>query len=101
MKNSLAPKEPQQIVKMVDGRRVVCMLVRMRCERCGEDHRLVVEEDLPLARIPELTKETFRCKCKRRIPTITKMDKSLMSINAVPFRLLKGLPMFAGTKWSN
>ena len=93
-------REPKQIVRIVNGQKVIMMLVRMRCEACGDDHRLVVESDLPLGRLPEITRENFRCKCKSRIPKITKMDKSLMSINAVPFRLLKGLPMFAGAKWS-
>lgn len=76
------------------------MLIRMRCEACHEDHRMMVGADTPLGALPEITKRTFTCKCKRKIPTITKMDKSLMSINGVPFRELKGLSMFIGTKES-
>ena len=76
------------------------MLIRMRCEECGLDHRMVVAASTPIGMLPELTKSTMRCNCKRHIPTITKMDKSLMSINGVPFRKLKGLPMFLGAKWS-
>ena len=76
------------------------MLVRMRCEACHEDHRMMVSAELPLAALPDLTKRTFRCDCKRHIPTITKMDKSLMSINGVPFRQLQGLSQKAKPEWS-
>lgn len=67
------------------------MLVRMRCEACGADHRMLVSADTPLGALPQITKETFRCHCKRHIPKITTMSKSLMSINGVPFRELQGL----------
>ena len=83
------------MVKGSDGTMVPAMMVRMRCEECRQDHRMMVGSDVPLAAIPDITKSTFRCKCKRHIPTITKMDRSLMSINGVPFRQLKGL-----TDWS-
>ncbi len=100
----VVPKErteqPQQVFRMVNGQKVLMMLVRMRCEACHADHRMLIEEDMPLGRLPELTKETFRCKCKHRIPTITKMDKSLMSINAVPFSQLQNIGLFAGAKAS-
>ena len=83
------------MVKGADGTMVPAMLVRMRCEECHQDHRMLVGSDVPLGALPDITKSTFRCKCKRHIPTITKMDRSLMSINGVPFRQLKGL-----TNWS-
>lgn len=82
----------------VDGTMVPSMMVRMRCERCQTDHRMLIGSDVPLALLPDMTKRTFRCECKSHIPTITKMDRSLMSINGVPFRQLKGLSMFEGTK---
>ena len=88
------------MVKGADGQMVPSMMIRMRCEACGVDHRMLVGSDLPLAVLPDLTKRSFHCNCKRHIPTITKMDKSLMSINGVPFSRLKGLGMFNGTKES-
>lgn len=83
-----------------DGTPEPGMLIRMRCEDCLTDQRMVVAASTPLALLPDMTKRTMRCRCKRHIPRITRMDRSLMSINGVPFRQLKGLPMFAGTKWS-
>jgi hypothetical protein len=81
------------MVKGQDGTMVPSMMVRMRCEACITDHRMLVAIDTPLGALPEITKSTFRCNCKRHIPTITKMDKSLMSINGVPFAQLEGLGM--------
>lgn len=86
------------LVKGSNGEMVPSMMVRMRCEACLKDHRMLVAFDLPLAMLPEITKSTFRCDCKRHIPTITKMNKSLMSINGVPFHQLEGFKNFTDVK---
>lgn len=96
MSTSARDLSQMPLVAGQDGTPVPAMLVRMRCESCQKDHRMLVASDAPLGALPELTKSTFRCDCKRHIPTITKMDKSLMSINGVPFRDLEGLGMFIG-----
>lgn len=98
IQNSDLDKMP--MMRGQDGQLVPSMLVRMRCEECQIDHRMIVPVDTPIGALPELTKSTFRCNCKRHIPTITKMDKSLRAINGVPFPQLKGLGLFAGTEWS-
>lgn len=70
---------------------VPMMLVRMRCPSCLEDGRFLVEVNLPLAALPEVTKRSMRCKCDNHIPKIKKstpLDGSLMSINGVPFAVL-------------
>jgi hypothetical protein len=66
------------------------MMVRMRCEACRTDHRMLVQFDTPLSALPDITKSTFKCRCKRGIPTITHMMDSLMSINGVPFKKVVG-----------
>lgn len=68
------------------------MMVRMRCPACLFDYRFMVEVNTPLAALPDLTKQVMRCKCKNHIPKINKntaLESSLMSINAVPFKVLK------------
>lgn len=99
----LNKKRPNQefLVPGPDGTPEPGMMIRMRCEGCFMDHRMVVAASTPIGLLPDIASRTMRCKCKRHIPTFTKMDKSLMSINGVPFRELEGLPMFAGTKWSS
>lgn len=95
------PKKNQEfLVPGPDGTPEPGMLIRMRCESCFTDHRIVVAASTPLGALPDITKRTLKCKCRSHIPTITKMDKSLMSINGVPFRQLEGLKMFAGVKES-
>ena len=73
------------------NQRVPAMMVRMRCESCEQEARLLVASDMPLGMLPEATKKAFRCKCRRHIPTITKMDRSLMSVNGVPFKELAAM----------
>ena len=89
----------KQIIRYIDGKPVAMMLVRMRCEACGKDHRMLIPESTPVGALPELTKSTFRCSCKRHIPTISRMDRSLKTINGVPFEQLKGLGLFNGNEW--
>ena len=71
---------------------VPMMIVRMRCPSCRYDYRFMVGVDTPLMHLPEITKQVMRCRCKNGIPKIdknTSLDNSLMSINAVPLRVLK------------
>ena len=72
-------------------KQIPTMLVRMRCPDCLMDMRFCVEVTTPLAVLPELTKKSFKCYCKNHIPKIgktTPIEKTLMSINAVPLRTL-------------
>ena len=96
----MRPQDREFMVPGPDGTPEPGMLVRMRCEACLTDHRIVVAASTPIGLLPDITKRSLRCNCRRHIPTITKMDKSLRSINGVPFKQLRGLPMFAGAKWS-
>jgi hypothetical protein len=96
----MTSKREMPMVPGSDGTPVPGMMICMRCEECRTDHRMLVGSDTPIGALPDMTKRTFKCRCRRGIPKITKMDRSLMSINGVPFMQLKGLPMFAGTKWS-
>lgn len=73
------------------GEMVPSMMVRMRCEGCEKDHRMLVGSDTPLGLLPDICKRTFKCDCRRHIPTITKMDRSLMSVNGVPFKELAAM----------
>lgn len=98
MRNRLKDQNPENRdlskmpkVKGSNGQMVYSMLVRMRCESCLADHRMLVPEDMDFKHLPDVTKQTFRCNCKRGIPTITKMDRSLMSINGIPLAQLKAL----------
>lgn len=71
---------------------VPMMIIRMRCPECLFDYRFLVEMTTPLAALPEITKQTMRCNCKDHVPKInnhTPVEKSLMSINAVPFKKLR------------
>lgn len=82
-------------VPMVNGQPM--MLVRMRCPACAFDYRFLVQVDLPLMDLPEVTKKTMRCKCRNKIPKIdrnTPIESTLMSINAVPFKDLKERQLF-------
>lgn len=73
------------------------MMVRMRCPACRHDDRFLVEVTLPLYDLPEVTKRVMKCKCRNRIPKINKntsIDSTLMSVNAVPLRMLKEQGVF-------
>lgn len=75
---------------MINGKPV--MLVRMRCPACRFDYRFGVDVDTPLEVLPEITKQVMRCQCRNHIPKIdrnTPIEETLMSINAVPLRVLK------------
>lgn len=81
--------ERTPMMKGQDGKMVPALLVRMRCEGCRDDHRMLVPYDTPLPVLPELAKHTQRCRCRKGIPTYTDLYKSLRSINGVPLRVLR------------
>jgi len=71
--------------------------VRMRCPECSHEDEIMVEATLPLAALPDATKEVMRCRCNNHIPKIDKntaLRKSLASINGVPFSKLMADGLF-------
>lgn len=77
---------------MDDRIKTPTVLIRMRCPECLYDYRFLVQIDTPITDLPEIAKQIMACKCDNHIPKIkksTSLDKSLMSINGIPFRVWK------------
>lgn len=77
---------------MIENSDMPMMMIRMKCPACRFEYRFLVEVETPLVDLPEITKQVMRCRCKNHIPKIDKntpLENTLMSINAVPLRILR------------